>query len=68
VLFFKYRNISAFVGISWNIEIEMHGVTVKIMGIFSISKLQYLQALPNVLCALLLNKKIFKSITEAQAR
>jgi hypothetical protein len=32
VLFFKYRNISAFVGISWNIEIEMHGVTVKIFS------------------------------------
>jgi hypothetical protein len=29
VFFFKYRNINAFVGISWNIEIEMHGVTVK---------------------------------------
>jgi hypothetical protein len=38
------------------------------MGIFSISKLPYLQTFPKVPCALLLNKKIFKSVREAQAR
>jgi hypothetical protein len=32
-LFFKYRNISAFVGFSWKIKIEMHGTTVKIKKI-----------------------------------
>jgi hypothetical protein len=34
-VFLNTENISAFVGFSWKIEIEMHGATMKIMSIFA---------------------------------
>jgi hypothetical protein len=38
-VFLNTENISAFVGISWKIEIEMHGATMKVtLGSLSIYK------------------------------
>jgi hypothetical protein len=33
-VFLNTENISAFVGFSWKIEIEMHGATMKIIFLF----------------------------------